>query len=56
MAAPLYEALGLGPLPPYEPEQPNRAQHVEVERDDFGTVVTEVTIVTTRRKYRAQDP
>lgn len=56
---PLYEALGLGPLPPYdenEPEQPPaHVQHVEQERDDFGTVVTEVTIVTTRKKYRVED-
>ena len=27
----------------------------EYERDEFGTVVTEVTTVTTRTRYRAQD-
>jgi len=32
-------------------------QHAESERDDFGTVVTEVTttIITTRKKYRVDD-
>jgi hypothetical protein len=29
-------------------------QHAESERDDFGTIVTEVTIVTTRG-YRVED-
>ena len=29
-----------------------RAQNLGSERDDFGTVVTEVTVVTTRKKYR----
>jgi hypothetical protein len=32
-----------------------RAHHAESERDDFGTVVTEVTTVTTRRRYRVED-
>ena len=44
-----------------------QVQHVEYERDDFGTVVTEVTTkttttttatttaITTRKKYRAED-
>jgi len=32
-----------------------RAQHAESERDEFGTVVTEVTVVTTRKKYRVED-
>ena len=51
------DTFGSG-LPPYdqnEPEQSStRQQHVE--SDDFGTVVTEVTIVTTRKKYRPVDP
>lgn len=57
-AAPLYEQLGLGPLPPYNeqgPGQPAHDQRVEIERDDFGTVVTEVNIVTTRKKYRVDN-
>ena len=32
-----------------------RAQRTESERDEFGTIVTEVTIVTTRRRYRVED-
>ena len=34
-----------------------RTQHAEPERDDFGTIVTEVTttVVTTRKKYRVED-
>ena len=33
------------------------SQHAESERDDFGTIVTEVTttLVTTRKKYRVDD-
>ena len=31
------------------------AQYTESERDDFGTIVIEVTTVTTRRKYRVED-
>ena len=57
---PPHEELGLGPLPPYDENEPGqppaRARHVEQERDDFGTVVTEVTIVTTRKRYRVEDP
>ena len=32
-------------------------QHTESERDDFGTIVTEVTTttVTTRKRYRVED-
>jgi len=49
------ETFGLG-LPPYDlnesDQSSSHAQHVGSERDDFGTVVTEVTIVTTRKKYR----
>ena len=54
---PPYEELGLGPLPPYDKNEsgqpPTHAQHFEQERDDFGTVVTEITI--TRKKYRVED-
>ena len=53
-----YEEIGLGLLPPYDENEPGQppahAQHVERERDDFGTVVTEITI--TRKKYRVEDP
>ena len=31
------------------------AQRVESEGDDFGTIVTEVTTVTTRKRYRVED-
>ena len=44
--------------PSYEGEAteqpPPQVQHVELERDDFGTIVTEVTTVTTvttRRRH-----
>ena len=47
------ETLGSGSLPPYDGDTAARAQHVGYERDDFGTVVTEVT--TTRKRYRVQD-
>ena len=36
-----------------------QTQHTESERDDFGTIVIEVTttntVVTTRKKYRVED-
>ena len=32
-----------------------RAQVTESKRDDFGTIVTEVTTVTTRKRYRVED-
>jgi len=51
-----------GSLPPYggDTAQPStHAQHVESERDEFGTVVNEVTVVTTtvttRKRYRVED-
>jgi len=51
-----------GPLPLYERDagQPsNRAQRTEFECDELGTVVNEVTVVTTtvttRKKYRVED-
>lgn len=53
-----HDALGLGPLPLYDEnlpgQPPAQAQH-QYERDDFGTIVTEVTIVTTRKRYRVED-
>jgi len=46
-------------LPAYDREATGqssaRAQHAEYERDDFGTIVTEVTTITTRKRYRVQD-
>ena len=58
------EALGSGSLPSYDGatgQSSTRAQHTESEHDEFGTVVTEVTtvstntLVTTRKKYRVED-
>lgn len=53
------ETLGSRPLPPYDEDgsgQPStRAQHAESQHDDFGTIVTEVTVVTTRKRYRIED-
>ena len=53
------ETLGSGSLPSYNGDpterSSTRAQHGESERDDFGTIVTEVTTVTTRRRYRVED-
>ena len=55
-ATPPDEEPGLGPAPPYnENERRGPTTQAEYERDDFGTVVTEVTIVTTRKKYRVED-
>lgn len=55
----LSETLGSGSLPPYDEDaagqSTTRAQHSESERDDFGTIVTEVTTVTTRKRYRVED-
>lgn len=54
----LSETLGLGSPPSYgggTTEQPCApTHHMESKRDDFGTVVTEVTTVTTRRRYRIE--
>jgi hypothetical protein len=57
---PSSETLGSGFPPSYDAEatvgqSSTRAQHAESERDDFGTIVTEVTTVTTRRRYRVED-
>ena len=52
------ETFGSG-LPPYDENEPGRSssreQHMGSEHDDFGTVVTEVTVVTTRKKYRVDN-
>ena len=47
---PLYEGAPTG-------QSSTRTQRAESERDDFGTIVTEVTTVTTstRRRYRVED-
>ena len=53
------ETMGQRPPPSYEgdtTEQSSaRTQHAESERDDFGTIVTEVTTVTTRKRYRVEN-
>jgi len=57
----LSETLGSGPSPPYDQDatgQPStHTQHVE--DDGFGTIVNEVTVVTstvtTRKRYRVED-
>jgi len=53
------EALSSGPPPSYDRdatgEPSTRTQHVESESDDFGTIVTEVTTVATRKRYRVQE-
>ena len=53
------ETHGSSSLPPYlldATEQcPTQTQHSECERDDFGTIVTEVTTITTRKRYRVEE-
>jgi len=53
------ETLGSGSPPLYDGDvtgqSSTRAQHAESERDDFGTIVTEVTVVTTRKRYRVEN-
>ena len=54
------ETPGSGPPPSYHGdatgESSTHNQHTESERDDsFGTIVTEVTTITTRRRYRVED-
>ena len=50
------ETPGSGSLPSYDSDatgqSSSRAQHADFERDEFGTIVTEVTTVTTCRRYR----
>ena len=51
--------MGQGSPPSYEGDatgqSSTRTQHAESERDDFGTIVTEVTTVTTRKRYRVEN-
>ena len=54
------EMLGLGSLHSYDGDTTGQSstshtQHAEPERDDFGTIVTEIITVTTRRGYRVED-
>ena len=55
------EAIGQGSPPSYEGDATGqssaRTQHTESEGDNFGTIVTEVTTVTTttRRRYRIEN-
>ncbi|KAF9781767.1 hypothetical protein BJ322DRAFT_243236 [Thelephora terrestris] len=55
-----FETTEYGFLPSYEGEEAGqssaRAQYADSERDDLGTIVTEVTTVTTttRRRYRVE--
>jgi hypothetical protein len=55
------DVYGLGPLPPYDENEPRHHnahfQHAGYQRDDLGTVVTEITTstVTTRKTYRVED-
>ena len=58
------ETPGSSSLPSYDGDGSGQSsthtRHAESERDDFGTIVTEVTtsttVVTTRKKYRVEDP
>ena len=62
---PSTEALCSGSLPSYDGDvtgqSSTHAQHGEFERDEFGTTVNEVTVVTTvstvttRKRYRVED-
>ena len=56
---PSREALVSDFLPSYDWNAPGQssthAQRVESEREEFGTIVNEVTIVTTRKRYRVED-
>ena len=60
-SCPPSEAPGSSSLPQYDEEgagqSSTHAQHAEFERDEFGTIVTEVTttLVTTRKRYRVED-
>ena len=57
-----FEMPESGSLPSYERDggqSSTRAQHAESGRDELGTIVDEVTVVTTtattRRRYRVED-
>ena len=60
LSSPLPGNLDLGSLPSYDGgvtgQSSTRTQHVGPERDDFGTIVSEVTVVTTHKRYRVPDP
>ena len=57
------KALGSGSPPLYDGgaagQSSTHAQHAESEYDELGTIVNEVTVVTTtvttRRRYRVED-
>jgi len=55
---PSSETVGSGPFLSYDGpatgQSSTHAQHTESERDEFGTVVTEVTVITTRKRYRVE--
>ena len=52
-----FGTMGQGFPPSYEGDAigESSARTQESERDEFGTIVTEVTTVTTRRRYRVED-
>ena len=55
-----FETPERGPLPSYKADagwSSTRGQHAESERDEFGTIVNEVTVVTTttNKRYRRED-
>ena len=58
---PSSETLESGSLPPYGDagQSSARAQHMELERGELGTIVNEVTVVTTtattHKRYRVED-
>jgi len=56
---PSSETIGSGPSRSHDglttSQSSTHAQHAESDRDEFGTVVTEVTVVTTRKRYRVED-
>jgi hypothetical protein len=57
------ETLGSGPLPSYDGDPTGQssthAQRAESEHDEFGTIVNEVSVltttITTHKKYRVED-
>ena len=50
------ELFDFGPLPQHDLGQPPApVQRMGLEHDEFGTVVTELTVVTTRKRYRVED-
>ena len=58
----LSETPGPDTLPSYDGnttgQSSTRTEHAESESEssgDFGTIVTEVTVITTRKKYRVED-